>query len=249
VKLALIGGSGFSADMLDTAKAQSVSTPYGLVNYIDGCLAGTNVVFLARHGAGHKLPPHRINYRANIAALHSLGVEGILATNAVGSLRLSLLPGSLVVLNSFIDFTSGREGTFYDGDDGQVIHTDVTEPFCPALRKAIFTDGAQLGIPLSEGCYVCTNGPRYETAAEVKAFALLGGDVVGMTCVPEVVLAREKGICYAGLGLVTNMAAGLAAGNVAHEDVLHVVNAKAQQVKKLLTNVIQRAAAIDSCTH
>ncbi len=242
VKLALIGGSGFYGIGPVTAGPERIDTPYGPVTVTYQRLAGQDVIFLPRHSTGHVLPPHRINYRANIWALQKLGVQGIIATFAAGSLRPELLPGQLVLLNSFLDFTSGRESTFFSGEDGRVVHTDVTYPYCPLLSEALRAAGGDIGLSLAAGCYVCVNGPRYETAAEVRAFAMLGGDVVGMTGVPEVVLARELDICYAGLGLVTNPGAGLAAGKLSHQEVLQVMTAGLAQIREVLAGAIDKLA-------
>lgn len=249
MRLALIGGTGVQvSSILQNSHSVRVKTPYGSVEVQQGELDGQEVVFLMRHGNGHSVPPHRINYRAGIWALHSLGVDGIIATSAVGSLRSELQPGELLLIDSFLDFTSGRASTFYDGQNNQVIHTDMTYPYCQGIRNLLSSIAVNQGIKVHDGgCYVCTNGPRYETAAEIRAYAMLGGDVVGMTGVPEVVLARELGLCYASVALVTNLGAGLGSSKLAHEDVVKVMRSGGNRIISLLIGAVQQAASF-TCT-
>src|SRR5690625_2071855 len=161
---------------------EHVTTPYGDVTVRVGSFEGHEIAFLARHGTGHSIPPHRINYRANIWALKSLGVQRIAATGAVGSLNPDYQPGSFVIVDQFLDWTKGRPSTFFDGDRHGVVHVDVTDPYCPEVRQAFLDTGASLGYTLHPtGVYLTTEGPRFETAAEIRAFRMLGADVVGMT--------------------------------------------------------------------
>ena len=243
MRLAIIGGSGYSFAGAAT-RFEEVTTPYGVAAIVHGNIGGVDTIFMYRHGAGHTLPPHRINYRANIWALRELGVTGIIATNAVGSLQPALLPGSLVLPDSFLDFTSGRPSTFYDGSDGIVEHVDVTAPYCATLRGAMHIAAGTAALTVTEGCYVCTNGPRYETAAEVRAFAQLGGYVVGMTGVPEVVLAREAGICYASICLVTNLGAGISGDKLAHAEVLKVMSSGGLHLRAIIAAVVGLAGSM-----
>lgn len=253
--LAIIGGTG--VDIVTELKAQGplpIDTPYGRAEVYSARWGERPVYFLPRHGAGHVLPPHRVPYRANIWALRHLGVERILATNACGSLRKQWLPGQLVVIDQFIDFTKNRPATFFDGDGGKVIHTDVTEPYCPVLREALIAAAGAEGVPIAaSGCYVCTEGPRYETAAEIRFFQGIGGDLVGMTGVPEVTLAREVGICYAALGLVTNLAAGLGESRsepISHQEVTRLMQEQGVVVWRLLRRAIELlppARAVGRC--
>ncbi len=256
-EVAIIGGTGVYGLLdLEEAEAMAVSTPFGIAQLQVGRWQGRSVAFLPRHGAQHQVPPHRINYRANIWALRCLGARRVLATSAVGSLRPDWPPGQLVVYDQFLDFTKGRVGTFYDGEPlqghpgaeggwpsvlaGSVVHTDVTSPYCPQLRRGLIEAALALRAPVQPaGCYVCTEGPRYETAAEIRAFRLLGGDVVGMTGVPEVVLAREAGLCYAGVALVTNLAAGVGRSSLSHDDVVAAMN----RTLPLLVEVLRRVVA------
>ncbi|MCD1293785.1 S-methyl-5'-thioadenosine phosphorylase [Methanocella sp. CWC-04] len=220
-RLAIIGGSGFYRMTCAAIKGKkTISTKYGDVTVsIYENEKGEDFVFLPRHGECHICAPHRIDYRANIMALKELGVERIIGVVSVGSLKEHIKPGSFVLLDQFIDFTKARPSTFYD-EEGFVVHTDVTEPYCPEIRDSILSSMPG-DIPLHEkGTYVCAEGPRFETAAEIKMFAMLGGDVVGMTNVPECVLARELGMCYAAIAVVTNYAAGISKTPISHEEVL-----------------------------
>lgn len=245
--LAIIGGTGVGRFTLDDEpQPLTVTTPWGGAAAQTGTLRGRRIVFLARHGAGHKVPPHRINYRANIAALVQLGVRGVLATTAVGSLRTDLPAGSLVLLDDFIDFTLARQNkTFFDGENGSpVVHTDFTQPYSPELREALLAAAKTSGIELvPEGTYLCGDGPRYETPAEVRLFAGWGADVVGMTGVPEATLAREAGLHYAGVSLVTNLGCGLSPTPLTHTEVEEAMAEAAPRLRNLLTEAV---AAIEA---
>jgi len=249
LKIALIGGSGiYTYSIAGETEELVVETRYGKAQLQRGKTGDREIYFLARHGTGHTKPPHLVNYRANIAALKKLGVEAVLSTAAVGSLHRHILPGSWVVIDQFIDFTKSRPVTFYDGSDGRVVHVDFTEPYCPELRRALLRAGEQIRRPLLDGgCYVCTEGPRFETPAEIKAFNRLGGDVVGMTNVPEVVLAREAGLCYAALALVTNYGAGISEKMLTHEEVLEMMEESREELNRLLMAAVEEISAVRSC--
>lgn len=208
VKIAIIGGTGFE-NLLENARQLRLGTPYGISPPLRvGKISGRNVVFLPRHGPDHSVPPHRINYRANIYALYELGVQRILATNAVGAINLNFKPSDIVVPHDFVDFTKLRSATFYD--EAPVTHIDVSQPYCPEIRKLLIETAKKLGFHVwDKTVIVCTEGPRYETPAEIKMFRHLGCDVVGMTGIPESVLARELEMCYASICYVSNMAAGM----------------------------------------
>lgn len=211
--LAFITGSGFyDLPGLTDRVERRVSTRYGEVDLLSGRLVGRAVAFLARHGRGHTIAPHRINYRANIAALDEIGATAVIATAVSGAIDPAMQPGDLVLIDQFLEFTKGRIDTFHDEDaDSGVVHTDLTEPYDPALRAVLEVAAEGLGIAVhGRGTYVCTNGPRFETPAEIRAFATLGGQLVGMTGYPEVALAAEAGIPYASIGVISNPAAGLA---------------------------------------
>ena len=249
VRLGVIGGTGvYKPDLLDDVHDEVVDTPYGTVRVHIGRYQGRGIAFLARHGEHHSLPPHRINYRANIYALALLGVERVIATNAVGSLRERMAPGHFVLADQFIDFTKGRPSTFFEGEGEGVVHIDMTQPYCPQLRGVLHETGRPLGFTIHDGgTYVCTEGPRFETPAEIEMFNRLGGDLVGMTSVPEVVLAREAGLCYASISMVTNYAAGLAGYPLSHEEVLEVMERNLENLRELILETIPRLPQARAC--
>lgn len=217
VTLGLILGSGLQPGDLGLTPHGDVPTPWGEVPLYRGYLGDRPVLALLRHGAGHTLPPGSVNWRGNAWALVRSGVRQVLATAAVGSLRRHLPPGQLVIPDQFLDFTQGRPLAL---DEERVVHLDFTHPYCPQLRIALARAACRQGIPIrGKGCYVAVSGPRYETAAEVRAYSRLGGDVVGMTGVPEVVMCREAGMCYATLAVVSNWAAGLTHRRLTHAEV------------------------------
>ncbi len=240
-EVAIIGGTGLYDPglLLDTAE-QLVRTPFGPVALLTGRWGERRVAFLPRHGPGHSTPPHRVNYRANIWALAEMGVRRCLASAACGSLREDLPPGSLATCDQFLDFTRGRPSTFFDGGEEGVRHVDMTEPYCPELRAALAAAAEGLGLRLApRATYVCTEGPRFETPAEIRAFAMLGGDLVGMTGVPEVVLAREVGICYAAVAIATNFAAGLAGQPLSHDEVVAAMGQATADVRRLMLAALE----------
>lgn len=205
-EIGIIGGSGlYSPDLMEGVEAVKVYTPYGDPSdfiYL-GWIGERKVAFLPRHGKGHRIPPHMINYRANVWAMKSLGVKRILAPSAVGSLQEGIKPGDFVIPDQFIDMTKGRKYTFYDG--GKVAHVSLADPFCPELRRVIAEGCRSLGLNFhANGTYVCIEGPRFSTRAESALFKSWGAHVIGMTLVPEVNLAREAEICYATIAMVTD---------------------------------------------
>ncbi len=233
--LGIIGGTGVDPVILEGFKKTTISTPYGQAMCHKGILSGNEVAFITRHGAGHTVAPHKVNYRANIWALKSLGVEEIFATTAVGSLNIKMKVGSFIVCDQLLDFTKSRINTFYDNPERGVAHVDFTQPYCSTLRARVIKCLEKTNIVFhTQGCYVCTEGPRYETAAEIKMYALLGGDVVGMTNAPESVLAREAEMCYTNVSIVTNMAAGISPTPLSH----HEVEAAMEQSSKNMSQVI-----------
>jgi 5'-methylthioadenosine phosphorylase len=244
--IAIIGGTGVTQFALDSPpETVTMETAWGTAQAQRGTLQGKPLLFMARHGAGHKVPPHKINYRANVAGLAQWGVRAVLATTAVGGLRPDLKPGTLMLLSDLIDFTRDRTGkTFFDGQSGSpVVHTDVSAPYSLALREAVLQTAKQLGMDiLPTGTYLCNDGPRYETPAEVRMFALWGGDVVGMTGVPEATLAREAGLHYAGISLVTNPGAGISPTPLTHEEVEGAMRDAAPRLRQLLEATV---AALD----
>lgn len=249
MKVGIIGGTGlYKAGIIDNLEEKNVITKYGDANLMQGKVGDHQVYFLNRHGVGHKVPPHLINYKANIYALKQLEVEKIIATAAVGSLKKDIVPGTLVFLDQFIDFTSGREHTFFTGQSNGVVHVDLTEPYCPDIRKLLIETAKEAELTMREkGTYVCTQGPRFETPAEITMFTGLGGDVVGMTNVPEVVLAREAEICYGTVAVVTNYAAGISTTNLSHEEVLQVMADNEENLEHLIGNLLKKIGNQTQC--
>ncbi len=249
IKVAIIGGTGvYNQSLLENEKEIKVDTRFGTVKMNQGEYQGRTVYFMARHGGGHSVPPHLVNYRANITALRILEVNAVIATAAVGTLRKAMPPGSRVVIDQFIDFTKNRVPTFYEGEEGFVVHTDFSEPYCSEVREAIFRAGKKLGQEvIDRGCYICAEGPRFETPAEITMMEKWGGDLVGMTNVPEVVLAREAGLCYATIALPTNYAAGISATPLAHEEVLEEMEKGKPHLNQLLATSLLEIKADHSC--
>ncbi len=221
--LAIIGGSGFSGfSALAACDVQHVETPYGDTSapVTRGQLAGHEVLFLPRHGKGHHLPPHRINYRANLWALRASGADRVVALAAIGGITPRFAPTVLAVPDQIIDYTSGREHTLYDGTHGTVEHIDVTAPYCETLRLALLAACSRAGhAVIPQGTYGATQGPRLETAAEIIRYERDGCDLVGMTGMPEASLARELGLCYASFAFVVNWAAGKGDGIITMQEI------------------------------
>lgn len=210
--LAVIGGSGLTQlASLELVERQRRRTPYGEPSAAlsFGRISGCPVVFLARHGDDHGIPPHQVNYRANIWALRECGPVGIVAVAAVGSIRANLSPGDLVMPDQIIDYTWGRKSTFHESSEQPVVHIDFTRPYDEVVRQRILAAAVAAGQPVvNGGVYAATQGPRLETAAEINRLERDGADVVGMTGMPEAALARELGIPYAAINVVANFAAG-----------------------------------------
>lgn len=231
--IGIIGGSGIYklTDKADSIDKKIISTVFGdpvEVSLLD--IEDKQVAFISRHAQDHSLPPHKINFKANIDVLKNLGVTKIIATNSVGSLNYKISPGSFILPTSFLDFTTVRDKTFFNDD---VVHVDMTEPYCPSLNKVIAECGEDVMIG---GTYVCTEGPRFETTAEIKMFRMLSGDVVGMTGLPEVVLAREKEICYSSICIVSNFAAGMSSEKLTIDEVFQSMD----KIKNKLINLIYK---------
>ncbi|MCL5074352.1 MAG: MTAP family purine nucleoside phosphorylase [Chloroflexi bacterium] len=214
MKIGIIGGTGlYDPAMLEDRQERIINTPFGKAHVFQGRCRGRETVFLPRHGVGHTLLPAQVNYRANLMALKKLGVDRVLGVSAVGSLNSQMQPGHLVVCDQLVDFSKNRVQTFGLG------HVDVTEPYCSEMRQAVQQGAAKVEDIIIHplGTYVCFEGPRYETAAEIRMLQRLGMDVVGQTNIPEAPLARELGLCYGLLALVTNMGAGLTQTRPSHE--------------------------------
>ncbi|WP_022949951.1 S-methyl-5'-thioinosine phosphorylase [Methylohalobius crimeensis] len=239
MRLAVIGGSGLTRlDGLERIRRVAVSTPYGEPSapLVEGRLGDLNLIFLPRHGEGHSLPPHRVNYRANIAALKEKGVTHVIAAAAVGGIAARMAPRSLAVPDQIIDYTYGRDPTFFEFDDSPVTHVDLTFPYSEPLRQKLLAAGKSAGIELLEGgCYGCTQGPRLETAAEIRRMERDGCDLVGMTGMPEAALARELELDYACLAVVVNWAAGKSEGIVSMTEIKAHLAAGTDKVRRVLT--------------
>lgn len=238
-KLAFIGGTGvYDPVLLDHVTEHVIDTPYGQAKYESGFFEGKEIIHLARHGLHHTIPPHKINYRANIFALKMLGVGAVITTTAVGSLNPEYKPGELVLIDQFIDMTKSRIGTFFDGERYGVAHIDMTHPYCESLRQAVLAAGKKEGITVHpHGTYICTEGPRFETPAEIKAYRMWGADVVGMTNAPECQLAREAEICYATISMVTNFAAGITDQELTHQEVLDCMHDNSKNMMRIVTDL------------
>lgn len=249
-EIAIIGGTGiYDPRILSNIREENISTPYGHVQYKVGQYLNQEIAFIPRHGSKHSIPPHLINYRANIWAMKKIGVKNILATTAVGSLNRDMKPGDFVLINQFLDFTKTRVHTFYEGGERGVVHVDVTEPYCPKLRTTLTEAAKEAGINIhTNGTYVCTEGPRFETPAEIVMFSRLGGDVVGMTNVPEVVLAREAEMCYATVSMVTNYAAGISSQVLTHGEVVDTMRLNTENIKQLIMQAISLINENKECT-
>ncbi|MDP1720083.1 MAG: S-methyl-5'-thioinosine phosphorylase [Candidatus Nanopelagicaceae bacterium] len=228
----IIAGTGFySLPALAGAAIRKVETVYGDALLTSGNWNGVPIEFVTRHGVDHSLPPSKVNYRANITALKNLGVNKVIAINVVGGIDPTLDAGQLSLIDDFIDFTSGRESTFFDGiQPGGVQHTDVVDAYDTKIREALSASAKKAGIALRErGVYAGFNGPRFETPAEIRLASLAGATVVGMTGCPEVTLAKEAGLRYASIALVVNSAAGVSNAPITMEEInacLKVTTAK-----------------------
>jgi 5'-methylthioadenosine phosphorylase/5'-methylthioinosine phosphorylase len=248
-RLAIIGGSGFSAlPGLEVERRAPVRTAYGETSapLTWGRLDGYPLLFLPRHGDAHGIPPHRINYRANIRALADAGASDIIGLGAVGGIAADCAPGVLCVPDQIIDYTSGRLGSFYQGepDDPPLDHIDFTEPYCPTLRAELLGSAEQAGLRArSHGCYGATQGPRLETAAEIRRMKQDGCDLVGMTGMPEAALARELGLSYAALCFVVNPAPGCAPGPVTMAEINANLRLCSGAVERLLQRLAGQRAA------
>ncbi len=237
--LGIIGGSGLTQlANLDVSHREVVRTPYGEPSgpLTFGRIGCQDVVFLARHGYGHTIPPHLVNYRANMHALDSVGVTSVVSVASVGGIRADLGPGVLVVPHQIIDYTWGREMTFQSGGDGPVVHVDFTEPYDSGVRGMLLAVAQRIGEPVTDGAvYATTQGPRLETAAEINRMQGDGADIVGMTGMPEAGLARELDLPSAALCVVANWAAGRA-------DSLHGI--KFEELEAVLQEAMARVRRI-----
>ncbi len=252
IEIGIIGGSGFY-DLAADLKEIKVETPYGPPSdkISIGEISGRKVAFLPRHKKDHEIPPHLINYRANIWALKSLGVERILTSHAVGSLQKDHKPGDFVILDQFVDRTKARADTFYDGP--VVTHISSAFPYCSQIRELAIKEGRKMKLPLHEkGTVVVIQGPRFSTAAESLWFTKMGWHTVNMTEYPEIVLAREKEMCYVAIALVTDYDCGLVAQEkikpVCSEEIIRNFKANIEKIKDLLLAMIKNWPDKRSCS-
>jgi 5'-methylthioadenosine phosphorylase len=245
VETAVIGGTGLES-LLTSGKQIRVGTPHGLAPPISvGEVDGKSVAFLPRHGLHHLVPPHKVNYHANVYALYKLGAKRIIATNAVGAVNRRLEVGGFVVPHDFIDFTKLRQPTYHN--DAPVTHIDVSEPYCPEMRSLLIKIAKKHGVKVpAKAVLVCTEGPRYETPAEIEMFRRMGCDVVGMTGIPEAVLARELEMCYSTLCFVTNMAAGIQKRLTADE-IAVIARKRKPIIQQVLRETIEHLPAKRRC--
>ncbi|MBU1222916.1 MAG: S-methyl-5'-thioinosine phosphorylase [Gammaproteobacteria bacterium] len=252
--LGIIGGTGLTQlANLEITHRQVARTPYGEPSgaLTFGRICGQDVIFLARHGYGHTIPPHAVNYRANLWALKDHGVDRVVSVATVGGIHPGLIPGTLTIPDQIIDYTHGRAATYFASDDKPVTHLDFTFPYCEAMRAALLQAAARAGISLREGgVYGAVQGPRLETAAEINRMERDGADMVGMTGMPEAYLARELELCYATVGAVVNYAAGrgLSAEGIHMEEIQSVLGEVMLQVRHLLEQLVTNDAA-GLCTY
>ena len=249
-EIGVIGGSGFYS-FLAGAQDVPVSTPFGDPSdpVTVGELGGRRVAFVPRHGRDHRHPPHRVNYRANMWALRSLGVRQVIAPCAVGSLRPELGPGTVVVPDQVVDRTWGRAHTVYD-DTGPVVHVSLADPYCARGRAGVLRAAGGAGVPVTDGgTLVVINGPRFSTRAESTWHAANGWSLVGMTGLPEAAIARELALCYTTIALVTDLDAGVEGGaGVTHDEVLRVFAANVERLKALIADVVPALPTDDDCS-
>ena len=237
--IAVIGGTGvYDPEIVENAREVKVYTPFGAPSDLVtlGTYEGRKVAFIPRHGKGHQIPPHRINYRANIWALKELGVRQIVASSAVGSLREDYAPGDFVITDQFIDRTKGRPDTFYEG--GRLCHISSADPICPRLHDFFVGHARKLELRVHPtGTYVCVQGPRFSTRAESKLFRQWGADLVGMTLYPECVLAREAEICYVSVAMVTDYDVW-AEKPVSTQEILETMHENSANFKRLIMEAL-----------
>ncbi|MFC1681552.1 S-methyl-5'-thioinosine phosphorylase [Pseudomonadota bacterium] len=243
VRIGVIGGSAFSfADAVEDVTEHQVGTPYGRPSSAVKIVTvkGREIAILARHGGDHSILPHAINYRANLWALKSAGIEAAVALATVGGIGKDCAPGTIVIPDQILDYTHSREHTF-SPLDGKLVHIDFTEPYCAKLRAVFLGCAEELGVDLlASGTYAATQGPRFESAAEIRKYDRDGADIVGMTGMPEASLARELGICYATIALVVNYAAGIGGNRISIDEIKQAHGLGMQNVNRLLVAALAR---------
>ncbi len=248
MRIGIIGGSGLSESKVKKHPI-SVETPFGVpsssyeVEFIDN----REILFLRRHGENHTIPPHKVNYRANIWGYKELSVDRIIGVFAVGSLREDIPPGSILIPDQIIDFTQGmRDNTFYDGP--KVVHIDFTNPFCNEMSSLLIKTANSLGIKVfDKGTYMCINGPRLETAAEIKFYRTIGADIIGMTMMPEASLARELALCYAAVCVAVNYAAGITKYPLTVKEIVEKMKESLETINTLIKATIENLPIERNC--
>ena len=247
-EIGIFGGTGiYDSGLLNESKEINVDTPYGKTSdsITIGNYKGRQIAFMPRHGKKHTIPPHMINFRANIWAFKELGIKRIIAPSAVGSLKEEFMPGHFALPSQFLDFTKSRIGSF--SEDGRVIHISVADPFCPQLQKTVLKVAENQNITIHKDCtYVCIEGPRFSTKAESKFFKTTGADIIGMTLVPECQLAREAQICYVSISTVTDYDVW-AEKPVTAKEVIEMLSKNIESTKKLLAVLIDEIPKSREC--
>lgn len=242
-RIGIIGGTGlYSLEGLEITHREVMHTPFGEPSgpLTHGVLNGRDIVFLARHGYSHTIPPHRVNYRANIWALKNIGVHRVIAVAAVGGITGEMRPRRIVIPDQIIDYTWARAHTFFEEDLSHVTHVDFTEPYCRELRETLVRVARDIGLDICDrGTYAAMQGPRLESTAEIDRLERDGCDIVGMTGMPETALARELGLCYASCAVVANWAAGRGEGEITMEEVNANIAASLSEVRHLLGAVLK----------
>ena len=249
VEIGIFGGTGiYDSGILENAREITIETPFGKPSdsITVGIFKGRKIAFLPRHGKKHTIPPHLINYKANIWAFKELGITRIIAPSAVGSLKEEIEPGHFALPTQFLDFTKSRNGTF--SDNGRVIHISVADPFCPELQLSILKVAKEQNIHIHKDCtYVCIEGPRFSTKAESKFYRTTGASIIGMTLVPECQLSREAQICYASISTVTDYDVW-AEKPVTAKEVLETLSKNVERTKKVLTDLINQIPKTRNCS-
>ena len=248
-EIGIFGGTGiYDSGLLEDAKEITLDTPYGKTSdsITVGTFQGRNIAFLPRHGKKHSIPPHMINFRANIWAFKELGVKRIIAPSAVGSLKEEIKPSHFALPSQFLDFTKSREGSF--SKDGKVIHISVANPFCPELQNVVVKTATEQNVTIHKDCtYVCIEGPRFSTKAESKFFRSAGADIIGMTLVPECQLAREAQMCYVSISTVTDYDVW-AEKSVTAKEVIETLSKNVEKIKKMLIKLIDEIPQQRRCS-
>lgn len=250
VQVGVIGGSGlYDLDELKEVRSVPVETPYGPPSgeFLCGKLEGVSVAFLPRHGVGHTIPPSRINFRANIYALKSLGVESIISVSAVGSMKEEIAPGDLIIPDQFVDRTQGRKSTFFE--EGVVAHIAFAEPTCPQMSEIVYHEASKLEKKVHRGgVYLCIEGPQFSTRAESRIYRSWGVDVIGMTNLPEARLAREAEICYTPLALSTDYDCWKGdEASVTTEKILQTLLSNVAAAKEVIRAALPQVSQIERC--